>query len=58
MRNKAKNFPNVKMSHSPDDQSEHLALRPNGTINNRPQERAAHSRERDINQLGRNKRGS
>lgn len=53
MRNKSKNFPNIKMTHAPDDQSEYLALRPNGKINNRPQERAAHSRDRDINQSGR-----
>ncbi len=58
MRNKAKDFPNVKMTHAPEDESEYLALRPDGTINNRPQERAAHSRDRDINQTGRNKRGS
>ncbi|MCP3028848.1 small, acid-soluble spore protein K [Halobacillus sp. A5] len=52
MRNKAKGFPNRKMTHSPDDQSEYLALRPNGTINSKPQERALHSRERDVNQGG------
>ncbi|MGP4078087.1 small acid-soluble spore protein K [Halobacillus sp. K22] len=57
MRNKSKNFPNVKMTHSPDDQSDMLALRPNGTINNQPQERAARSRDRDVNQVGRNRRG-
>lgn len=57
MRNKAKNFPNVHISHAPADQSEFLAKRPNGQINSDPQGRAAHSRDRDINQIGRNKRG-
>lgn len=57
MRNKAKDFPNVKMSHAPEDQSEYLALRPDGKINNKPQERAARSRNRDINQVGRYRRG-
>ncbi len=57
MRNKAKNFPNVHMSHAPADQSEYLAKKPNGKINSNPQGRAAHSRERDINQVGRNDRG-
>ncbi|TGB04020.1 small acid-soluble spore protein K [Halobacillus salinus] len=57
MRNKAKNFPNVHVSHAPADQSEYLAKRPNGQINSDPQGRAAHSRERDVNQIGRNKRG-
>ncbi|RWZ51321.1 small, acid-soluble spore protein K [Halobacillus fulvus] len=57
MRNKAKSFPNVKMTHAPDDQSEYLALRPDGTINSQPKERTAHSRDRDINQTGRNHRG-
>ncbi|WP_082234833.1 MULTISPECIES: small acid-soluble spore protein K [Halobacillus] len=53
MRNKAKGFPNKKMTSAPDDQSEFLALRPNGTINSNPQERAMHSRERDVNKGGR-----
>ncbi|WP_081988434.1 small acid-soluble spore protein K [Halobacillus sp. BBL2006] len=57
MRNKAKDFPNIKMSHAPADQSEYLALRPDGKINSKPQERAAKSRERDINQVGRYHRG-
>ncbi|MCA1024154.1 small, acid-soluble spore protein K [Halobacillus halophilus] len=57
MRNKAKNFPNVHMTHAPDDQSEYSNKRPNGTINNKPQERAARSRHRDVNNTGRNYHG-
>ncbi|MBH0231112.1 small, acid-soluble spore protein K [Halobacillus yeomjeoni] len=57
MRNKAKNFPNIKMTSAPEDESQHLALRPNGTINSKPQEKAARSRERDVNQVGRYHRG-
>ncbi|MCP3033401.1 small, acid-soluble spore protein K [Halobacillus sp. A1] len=52
MRNKAKGFPNRKMTSSPDDQSEYLALKPDGKINSKPQERALHSREREVNQGG------
>ncbi|MBN8236075.1 small, acid-soluble spore protein K [Halobacillus kuroshimensis] len=57
MRNKAKNFPNVHMTHAPDDQSEYSNKRPNGTINSKPQERAARSRHRDVNDTGRNYHG-
>ncbi|MFD2925172.1 MULTISPECIES: small acid-soluble spore protein K [Halobacillus] len=52
MRNKAKGFPNKKMTSAPEDQSEFLALRPDGSINSNPQERALKSREREVNQGG------
>ncbi|GAE31133.1 MULTISPECIES: small acid-soluble spore protein K [Halalkalibacter] len=49
MRNKAKDFPNhinFKGS-SPKDYNTYESLRPNGTINTRPQERMKNSQEQE-----------
>nr|WP_181350715.1 small acid-soluble spore protein K [Thalassobacillus sp. CUG 92003] len=47
MRNKAKDFPNKKMQSEPLTKTENQALRPNGTINSKPQERMRRSSQDD-----------